>query len=170
MKKVAVFGNAGAGKSTLAKQLAEATGLPLHSIDQMKYRPGGEEVDHADYLTAHKKLLETSCWVIDGFGCVTSAWQRFEAADTLVYLDLPLSQMAWWILKRFIKGHFKTPQGWPAGSPIWRSTWTSYRVLWLCHQKLTPRYRAYVAEQAKVKKVCHLRSLEDIKNFKKNYQ
>jgi ribonuclease Z len=32
MRKVAVFGNAGAGKSTLARQLAELTGLPLIEV------------------------------------------------------------------------------------------------------------------------------------------
>lgn len=169
MKKVAVFGNAGAGKSTLAKHLAQATGLPLHSVDRMKYLPGGEEVDHADYLKIHADLLTTPCWIIDGFGCVPSAWQRFEAADTLIYLDLPFWLMAWRIFKRFIKGHFKTPEGWPEGSPMWRSTWTSYQVLRLCHKKLTPRYRAYVAEQAKVKTVIHLRSLRDVTEFMENY-
>ena len=29
MKKIAVFGNAGGGKSTLARELAELTSLPL---------------------------------------------------------------------------------------------------------------------------------------------
>ena len=33
MKKVAVFGNAGGGKSTLSKSLAEMTGLPLVALD-----------------------------------------------------------------------------------------------------------------------------------------
>ena len=33
MKRVAVFGNAGGGKSTLAKRLSEMTKLPLHPID-----------------------------------------------------------------------------------------------------------------------------------------
>ena len=41
MKRVAVFGNAGGGKSTLAKRLSEMTKLPLHPIDLIQYRPGG---------------------------------------------------------------------------------------------------------------------------------
>ena len=32
MKRVAVFGNAGGGKSTLARRLAELTRLPLHVV------------------------------------------------------------------------------------------------------------------------------------------
>jgi adenylate kinase family enzyme len=37
MKKVAVFGNTGGGKSTLSKQLAEITGLPLYVLDKIQY-------------------------------------------------------------------------------------------------------------------------------------
>ena len=33
MKRVAVFGNAGGGKSTLARKLAELTQLPLYVVD-----------------------------------------------------------------------------------------------------------------------------------------
>jgi adenylate kinase family enzyme len=53
MRKVAVFGNTGGGKSTLASRLAEVTGLPLHPLDRIEYKAGGEailtssaEVDH----------------------------------------------------------------------------------------------------------------------------
>ncbi|MGD1944546.1 MAG: hypothetical protein ACFB0G_24900 [Leptolyngbyaceae cyanobacterium] len=42
MKKVAVFGNAGGGKSTLSKRLAAVTELPLGALDLIKYKPGGE--------------------------------------------------------------------------------------------------------------------------------
>jgi len=38
MKRVAIFGNAGGGKSTLARKLAAITGLPLHVIDKIRYR------------------------------------------------------------------------------------------------------------------------------------
>lgn len=65
MKRVAVFGNAGGGKSTLARQVAEITNLPLHSIDTIKYKKGGGEVPHEEYLQVHAGLLRRDSWIID---------------------------------------------------------------------------------------------------------
>jgi adenylate kinase family enzyme len=76
MKKVAIFGNTGGGKSTLARRLAELTRLPLYPLDLIQYRPGGGEVPRQDYLRAHADLLDKDEWIIDGFGCVASAWAR----------------------------------------------------------------------------------------------
>ena len=36
--KVAVFGNAGCGKSTLARRVAELTRLPLYPLDTVQHR------------------------------------------------------------------------------------------------------------------------------------
>ena len=95
MKRVAIFGNTGAGKSTLAKHLAELTRLPLYPIDIIQYRAGGGKVPHEEYLKAHAELLAQDEWIIDGYGCVASAWERFSRADTLVYIDLPLATHYW---------------------------------------------------------------------------
>lgn len=165
MRRVAVFGNAGGGKSTLARRLADLTGLPLHVVDMIRYGPGGEAVPHERYLEVHADILRRDAWIIDGFGCVASAWERFAAADTLVHVDLPLALHYWWVTKRLIKGIFADPEGWPAGSPIWSSTMSSYRVLWPCHRQLTPRYRALVAEAWASKRVYHLRSPREIRLF-----
>ena len=165
MRRVAVFGNAGGGKSTLARQLAEITHLPLHSLDTIKYKPGGGEVPHNEYLQIHSELLRGDEWIIDGFGCVPSAWERFAVADTLIYVDLPLVTHYAWVTKRFVKGLVVTPEGWPENSPMWSSTINSYRVLRLCHEKLTPRYRQLVAEQATHKRVHHLRLPKAMKAF-----
>src|SRR5215471_2408521 len=135
MKRVAVFGNAGGGKSALARRLAELTRLPLHVIDLIKFRPGGDEVPHDEYLKIHADLIRGEAWIIDGYGCVPSAWERFAAADTLVHVDLPLHTHYRWVTKRFIKGLFADPPGWPVGSPLWESTMSSYRVLPLCHRR-----------------------------------
>lgn len=165
MRRVAVFGNAGGGKSTLARRLAEITHLPLHSLDTIKYKPGGIEVPHEEYLQIHSELLRGPTWIIDGFGCVPSAWERFAVADTLIYVDLPLFTHYAWVTKRLVKGLVATPEGWPKNSPMWSSTVNSYRVLRLCHEKLTPRYRQLVAEQAAHKRVHHLRSPNAVKAF-----
>src|SRR4030066_91360 len=165
MRRVAGFGNAGGGKSTLARQLAEITRLPLHSLDTIKCKSGGGEVPTDKYLQLHSELLRGDEWIIDGFGCVPSAWERFTVADTLIYVDLPLITHYVWVTKRFVKGLVVTPEGWPENSPMWSSTVNSYRVLRLCHEKLTPRYRQLVAEQSAHKRVHHLRSPNAMKAF-----
>ena len=165
MQKVAVFGNAAGGKSTLARRMAELTRLPLYPLDIMQYRRGGGKVPHEDYLNAHADLLTRDRWIIDGFGCVPSAWERFVAADTLVYIDLPLFTHYRWVTKRLIKGLFVNPEGWPDKSPIWSSSLEGYRVVGLCHRDLTPRYRQLVADAASTKRVHHLRSPAEIRSF-----
>ena len=165
MKRVAVFGNAGAGKSTLAKRLAELTRLPLHSIDKLQFRDGGEAVVPEDYLKAHAELLRQDEWIIDGYGDAATVWERFATADTLVYIDLPLVTHYWWVTKRLVKGLFVPPEGWPANSPLWSSSIKSYMVVGRCHLRLTPKYRQYVAEAATSKRIHHLKSGADITAF-----
>jgi adenylate kinase family enzyme len=165
MRKVAVFGNAGGGKSTLARRLAEVTGLSLYVLDMIQFRAGGDKVPHEEYLRIHAGLLRRDQWIIDGFGCVATAWERFVAADTLVYVDLPLLTHHRWVTKRLVKGLFRDPEGWPENSPIWSSTLDSYRVLWLCHRRLTPRYRQLVADASSSKRVHHLKSPAEMKAF-----
>jgi len=160
-----VFGNAGGGKSTLARQLAEITRLPLYIVDKLQFREGGDPVPHEEFLRTHAEILSREAWIIDGFGGRDVAWQRFAAADTLVYVDLPLALHGWWVTKRLLKGLLADPEGWPASSPLWSSTLSSYRVLWPCHRHLTPRYRQLVAGSASFKHVHHLTSPAQIGEF-----
>jgi adenylate kinase family enzyme len=173
MKRVAVFGNAGAGKSTLARRLAEATGLPLYVIDIIQYpggryqsgRQNGGKLTSEEYAAMHADLLKRDRWIIDGFESVALAWERFAAADTLIYVDLPLRTHYWWITKRLINGLFRNPHGWPENTPVWDSTLDSYRVVWRCHRSLTPRYRRLVADAASSKRVHHLKTAAEIEAF-----
>ena len=165
MKKVAVFGNAGGGKSTLSKKLSEVTGLPLHVLDKIQYQSGGVAVSPEDYQRIHQEILATDRWIIDGFGCMETVWLRLNEADTLIYVDLPLYLHFWWVTKRLISGFFKPPAGWPENSPILKSSMNSYRVLWLCEKYLTPKYRHYIEEAQHTKQVYHLKSVQQISQF-----
>ena len=69
MNKVAIFGNAGAGKSTLSRALAARSGLPLHTLDKIAWRAGGAPVPEAEYRRAHADILRQDQWIIDGYGC-----------------------------------------------------------------------------------------------------
>lgn len=170
MKKVAVFGNAGGGKSTLSRRLAEIKGLPLYVLDKIKYQSDGTEVSQNDYQRLHQQILDSAEWIVDGFGSLETLWPRLDAADTLVYVDLPLYHHFWWVTKRLLTGYISPPKGWPENSPILKSSMRSYRVLWLCHQRLTPKYRDYVTQAQATKEVYHLRSPKQIAQFFKSIQ
>lgn len=173
MRRVAVFGNTGGGKSTLAQQLAEIAGLPLHVIDIIqypdgKYRPekkDGGKISPEAYVKIHAEILRQDQWIIEGFENVPLAWERFFGADTLVYVDLPILTHYWGVTTRFATGLFKNPKGWPEHSPIWESTLNAYKVVGRCHRYLTPRYRRYIAEAASSKRVHHLRSRAAMATF-----
>jgi adenylate kinase family enzyme len=173
VNRVAVFGNAGGGKSTLARRLAEITGLPLYVIDLMQYRDGrywpgekdGGKLSPEAYAALHREIIARDRWIIDGFESVALAWQRFAAADTLVHVDLPIVTHYWGVTTRLVGGLFRTPPGWPENSPIWESTLEGYRVVGLCHRRLTPRYRQHVAEAVATKRVHRLTSRRAMRTF-----
>ena len=167
MKRVAIFGNAGGGKSALARRLATLTQLPLYVLDIVQFPAGGRggKISRDEYLKLHAVLLNQDKWIIYGFDNVATAWERFAAADTLIHVDLPVLTHYWWVTKRLIKGLFANPPGWPDDTPVWESSMDSYRVVWRCHRALTPRYRQLVAEMAVSKRVHHLKSPADIAAF-----
>ncbi|MDJ0553639.1 MAG: adenylate kinase [Microcoleaceae cyanobacterium MO_207.B10] len=165
MKKVAVFGNSGGGKSILSKKLATITNLPLYVLDKIKYLPGGKEVPYSNYQQIHDEILATDEWVIDGFGSMETLWSRLNEADTLIYIDLPLPVHFLLVTKHFLTGFFVPPDGWPEGSPLLKSSMNSYRTLWLCHKYLTPKYRDYVKQAENSKSVYHLKSTQEIAEF-----
>ena len=168
MKKIAVFGNAGGGKSILSRKLAQKTNLPLHILDKVQYKSGGVAISSEEFKQIHQEILDNEQWIIDGFGDFETLWQRLDAADTLVYIDLPIYLHFWWVTKRFITSYIDPPKGWPDNSPLWKSSMNSYKALYLCEKYLTHRYRDYVAKVKATKNVHHLRSPEQITHFLKS--
>ncbi len=57
------------------------------------------------------------------------------------------------------------PEGSPENSPILKSSLNSYRALVACHKYLTPKYRDYLSKTRSIKKVYHLKSVENISRF-----
>lgn len=111
MQKIAVFGKPGSGKSTVSKAIASATGLPLHQLDSIVYKPNGGPVERNVFDEAHSNILSSDRWIIDGLGPISSFNARLDAADTLIYIDLPYSVSYWFVTKRLLKGLFIKPEG-----------------------------------------------------------
>ncbi len=165
MKKIAIFGKPGSGKSTLSKSLAAATGIQLHQLDSIVYKKNGDLVDRKTYDKEHANILSSESWIIDGFDRVESFYKRLDVADTLIYIDLPYAVSYYLVTKRLLKGLVVKPAGWPEGSSIVKGTLQSYRVLKLCpnfwNDDLLQKLKAMSAN----KSLYVIRSISELDDF-----
>ena len=165
MKKIAVFGKPGSGKSTLSKNLASATGILLHQLDSILYEKNGDRVDRKTYDREHEDILSSDSWIIDGFDLIEPFKKRLDVADTLIYIDLPFIVSYWLVTKRLLKGLFVKPEGWPDGSSILKGTLESYKVLKLCPKFWNDDFLKKLEEISTNKSVYVIRSISELNSF-----
>ena len=89
MQKVLVIGCPGAGKSTFARALRDATGLPLCYLDMLWHKPDRTHITREEFDRVLAEWLALPAWIIDGDYSRTLP-QRLEACDTVFFLDFPL--------------------------------------------------------------------------------
>lgn len=89
MERVIVIGNSGAGKSTFARALRDATGLPLFYLDRIWHRADKTTVTREEFDLRLGELLAGDRWIIDG-GYARTLERRLAVCDTVFFLDYPL--------------------------------------------------------------------------------
>lgn len=157
-----IFRKSGGGKSTLAKRISKELGIALHPLDLIEFEPTGGKVPEDEFRAAHGAILNQESWVIEGLGQLITFWDRVDAADTLVYVDLPYSTHYCWVIKRIVRSFFKRPEGWPEGSSVWKGSLSSLRMLrrspsfW--NEVLLTRIRA----RAECKHIIHVRNASEL--------
>ena len=168
MKKIAVFGKPGSGKSILSKKLSLASGIKLYALDLIVYKKNGDLVERKTYDETHEKILSSDSWIIDGLGPIDSFNKRLDVADTLIYIDLPYVVSYWFVTKRFLKGVIVNPEGWPDGSSVLKGTLASYKVLKLCPKFWDDSFMQKLEKLSTNKSLHVIRSLSELNSFVNN--
>lgn len=165
MTRVSVVGNAGGGKSTLARRLGERHGLPCHEVDALLWRPDWEPAPEADYEAAHEALIEGERWVIDGLGRLESLPRRLERSTEIVFVDLPLWQHFWLAAERQIAWARGELEHRPGGAEVMPPTERLFRAIWTLDREWMPRVRTLVeARETAGARVFRIDTVEDLGN------
>ncbi len=88
MKKVIVTGCPGAGKSTFARRLHVATGLPLYHLDMLWHKSDRSCHTREEFDAALASIIDLPEWIIDGNYSRTLDI-RLRHCDTVFLLDYP---------------------------------------------------------------------------------
>ena len=91
VKRVNVKGKSGSGKSTFGVALGQRLDLPYVELDELHRGPNWTEATDEDFLAHVREAMDAAPqgWVIDGNYEVKLGDIVIEAADTIVWLDLP---------------------------------------------------------------------------------
>jgi adenylate kinase family enzyme len=101
VKRIAVIGAGGAGKTRLARALGAALDLPVVHLDAHYHGPGWRPLPPTEWADRQRRLAAADRWVMDGNYAGTLPL-RLARADTVVFLDLPPLLCAWRVVRRWM--------------------------------------------------------------------
>ena len=81
--KILISGNAGAGKSSLAKRIAKAHNLPLYGLDKIVWKKDWQRRPKEERDKLIKEILVKKSWVLEG---ITK--EGLKEADIIYFLDI----------------------------------------------------------------------------------
>ncbi len=164
-ERIVIIGNAGGGKSILAKKLSQAKNLPLYHLDILQWNPGWIATPKAEFDRQHDNLIAQDVWIIDGFASWESIERRCAAADTIILVDHALWLHYWWAAKRQFMCLFRPRPDFVEGCPMLPMTGKLFKMIWQIHTQLKPKLIELVDSYQNTKWVYHIQSPRELRQL-----
>jgi adenylate kinase family enzyme len=145
--RIAILGNSGGGKSTLARRLAKRHRLPLHELDRLLWRPGWTLAPEDAYAAEHTRIVAEDAWVLDGSGRLDSVEPRIQRATLVILVDMPVWQHFWLAAERQIAWATGELAERPAGLAHMPPTRALFETIWMLDRDWLPTIRERPAER-----------------------
>ncbi|AJQ95682.1 hypothetical protein [Gynuella sunshinyii] len=165
MNRIAILGNGGAGKSTLALLIGRATGIPVFHLDQIIWEENWKAISESEFQRKHEQIVAMPSWVIEGLGYNSTLWSRMRSADQIIFIDLPIFQHLFWAAKRSFKSLWTAPNGWSSGNSLMRKLPYIFRIIWHVHKNTRP-YILKLLSDCLPEKVVHIKSKRELIEFR----
>lgn len=136
MERVLILGCSGGGKSTFARSLGKATGLPVIHLDQHYWRPGWQQTDKATWRAQVVQLCAQPQWIMDGNYAGTLDL-RLLTADAVILIDMPRWRCIVRVLRRAVAWHGRARPDLAPGCPE-QFSWELLRFVWAFPTAIMP--------------------------------
>lgn len=165
MKRIAIIGPGGAGKSTLAHQIGAKLGLPVIHLDANYWHESWVETPKEEWAQAVRRLTEGEAWVMDGnYGGTMDL--RLAAADTILFLDLPRGTCLVRVVLRQVRDQNRTRPDMAVGCPE-RLTWFFLKYISNYGRDRRPGILDKMRLHAEGRRLVHLQTPRQVRCFLK---
>ncbi|TMR22490.1 topology modulation protein [Nonomuraea turkmeniaca] len=102
MKRIAVIGCVGSGKSHLARELGKVLHAPVTHLDALYYDEEWNPQPQPAFEALQEELVSGDRWILDGNYNATLSI-RLKACDTVILMDVPTWAALWGLVSRQVK-------------------------------------------------------------------
>lgn len=169
MKRVVVFGTTGSGKSWLADRLSRRFGLRVVELDALFWGRDWQPAPLDLFRYRVENEIRDGDWIVVGiYGQVRDLTWR--AADTLIWLDLPLPLVMWRLFWRTIRRAMTREDLWGTGNreTLANAFFSRQSILLYAlktHRRNRERFEIECAFLGKDKTIVRLKSQREVEAF-----
>jgi adenylate kinase family enzyme len=151
VQRISVVGNSGSGKTTIARAIAEALGVPHLELDGVFHQPDWQPLDTDEFRRVVSEFTAADSWVVDGnySGVRDIVW---DLADTVIWLDPPRHRVMRLLFARTMRRMITGAELWNGNRERWIYLFRPHESVllyaWASHRKLRDRYLAAQADPA----------------------
>lgn len=165
LQRIAIIGSPGAGKATLARELSRRLNLPLYHLDRMFWQPNWVATPREAFVAEQERLTRADRRIFDG-NYNGSLPIRLAAADTIIFLDLPISLCLGSVLRRSFQNTQRPDMG--DGCPEKPFRWEYFEFLRFVlsfprHSR--PRILGLLRTRGAGKRIYQMRSRASVSSF-----
>ena len=152
--KIFVTVNAGSGKTTFSKQIANKLGIELINLDKIVWLPGWKVADKAKKENEISNILKKSSWIVEGVSKTI-----LTEADVVIFLDYPSYICYYRAFKRNLKYLFHSRPELPKQCPEILVIFKLIKIIWNFPKYVKPNLLKQLDQYQKTKQIIHITKL-----------